>query len=243
MSLPKVLIAAPTSNNKDYCFKEYAKNITNFTYPEKDYFFVDNSKDPNYYHKIIKAGFPCIHSEPKGEPAVFIAECQNKIRQHFLKGDWDFLLMLETDVFPPANIIEWMIGFREAVFNVTYFVDYHGQTAVCCTYNCENHSREQQFSRTHIMPMLPAFHSFTGEQKQITDYKIAPDISAYSTGIGCTLIAREVMELVAFKAGIGVQIFSDSYFHKDLNEAGISNIYDTSIIVEHRRKGWQTYKF
>jgi hypothetical protein len=45
---PRILVAFPTSDKKDYCVEDFIDQIKSFTYPNYDIFVVDNSKDESH---------------------------------------------------------------------------------------------------------------------------------------------------------------------------------------------------
>jgi len=50
--IPKVLIACPTSDKKDYCLDDWYENILKTEYPNYTILMVDNSHDETYHNKI-----------------------------------------------------------------------------------------------------------------------------------------------------------------------------------------------
>lgn len=238
---PSVLIVAPTSKDKDYCFKDYASQLRGFNYPDYDILLCDNSEDKNYIKTIWKEGFNCLRVEPKGNPIEFVCESQNKLRQGFLQGGWDYMFMLETDVFVHPDTIAHMVAIAEAhkadVVSGLYNV-FHGDKRTLCLQS----TTFLHAAKSHKM-LSPdsSFAVLDGQIKDITEMRIGNDTCVYSAGTGINLIRREVMETIEFRVEPkqNKTAFSDTYFGLDLLRHGFSQIVDQSIIAEHRTKSWK----
>ena len=237
----RVLLAAPTSNHKDYCFDDWCKMVRNLSYPNLDILLVDNSADESYYNKILEAGILCFRVPPEGAPPQFIAKCQNCIRDYFLAGQYDFLFSLETDVFVPKNIIEYMIGFQLPMLNISYHVTQRDKDTMCI----QGMTKTGKSNRLKLLGYNEAFDLYDGEIKQLNSMSIGEEFQVTGTGIGCSLIRSDILEQQGFRvdAKKGLAVFSDSYFHLDLQRAGITDMLDTTIVVEHRRQDWKNLKF
>jgi len=222
-----ILVAAPTSDKKDYCLDVYARQVQSFTYIDYDTFLVDNSKDPKHIEKIWDLGIDAERVEPKGSPLEFITESQNIIREKVLSEGYEWLFMLETDVFVPLSILDYLMMYSNPVHTFSYFI---GNSALCLQ-GITTMSGNKRGMR------IPAEvgDSLFGSIKPIHEYKIGMDFDVYATGIGCTLIHRSVLKKVKFRTGNQKEVFSDSYFYLDLKRLGISPVLDTTIIPAHYR--------
>ena len=120
----RVLVSMPTADKKDYCVDEFINQIKTFTYPLYDIFVLDNSKDPKHVQKFWENGIKAVHEPVNGNFKEELARHQNIIRNYFLNGDYDYLLMLESDVFAGECIIE----------NLVSYADVYGASIVTATY-------------------------------------------------------------------------------------------------------------
>lgn len=236
----RVLLAAPTSNLKDYCSDDWIKMVRNLSYPNLDIILIDNSKDETYYHKILKAGLLCFRVPPEGSPVTFITKCQNLLRDYFLGGQYDFLFSLETDVFVPKNIIEYMIGYQAPVLNISYHVTQRNRDTMCI----QAMTATGKSNRLKLLNYNEAFDMYDGNIKELSSCGYE-DFKVMGCGIGCTMIRSDVMEEIPFRVDEqrGLAVFSDSYFHMDLQKKNITDLIDTTITVEHRRQDWNKLKF
>jgi hypothetical protein len=224
---PKVLLAAPTSRHKDYCFDAWVKNVKSLTYPV-DVLIVDNTPDKgNYaYRKIVKY-FPVMHVEPDMNEDSFnlITRCQNIIRNYFLGNGYDYLFMLESDHFPPCNVVEYLLSKNKKVVSLPYFI---GQSFMSKVLQFDNEDfGTERLSR--VMDIDKTFLNWNGKLKP-----------KYQTGLGCTLISRDVLQRIKFRIpeNNSEKCHADVFFHEDLAKLGIQNFVSEIAFSHHQNTGW-----
>ena len=106
---PKILIAAPQADVKNYCFEEWLRNIRHFSYPQSniDIFLADNSHTTDNLDYIRSMGVKGVHIAKKGRGIIEVmAECHQACLDYAKENEYDYLLHLETDIFPEHNILE-----------------------------------------------------------------------------------------------------------------------------------------
>ena len=108
--VPKVLIGIPTYDGKNYCLEAFLDNISKFTYPKSrlGIYIADNSMD-NKNAKMInkKYGIKCFWRDYTGYKVhEKLADSHNQIRRYCIDEGYDYLLHLESDIFPQPDIIE-----------------------------------------------------------------------------------------------------------------------------------------
>lgn len=225
-----ILVAAPTSDKKDYCVNEWVNQLHNLTYLDYEVFVVDNSKDENHRNFFLNKGIECEWVKPEGHPVDYITASQNVIRNKFLSNNYSYLLMIESDVFVPENIIEILLPHNRAVVTIPYFVDYKKEGVRLCNQEVE-----------------PFYHSTTRLKHAYESFiDIKGDIQrCFAVGIGATLFHRSIIEQMPFRARNkeneqieNRSVFSDTYFYKDCAEKGIPVYMETSVISEHRYQNW-----
>lgn len=236
MMFPKVLLACPTSQHKTYCQSDWVANVKNLTYPNLEILIVDNSRDSKNAIELKRLFEGCKHkwqvinSEPKETVCDTLVDCCNKIRQYVLKEKFDYWFSLESDLFPPVNIIEYLLAFQKPLVCATYFT-FGGDSTLLL-----NHEmlRIGKFPYVQIKTMLNTF---------INDVKdkgvLKPTLQA---GMGCLMVKANVLRKVMFrydanefKAG-----YHDYFFLMDLYRLGYTVYSDFSVIIEHRNnsKRW-----
>ena len=237
--MKKVLIACPISSEKDYCFEYFANQLKGFDYPNYDVLLVDNSNNHEMLNKIKKQGFSVIHQPRKKKfPTEFICDSMNAIRNYFLKLNYDYLFILESDVFVDKDTVSYLVAHDLPVHNITYFIDYEEGRRICLQ------AINKDLRRTKVLDVNSSYIPFTGEIKEFIDFEIDDNTTLIGSGYGCTMIKREVVELVKFRTDLendrrtGVPTFPDTHFHTDLYQLGISNYLNTERIANHYNSKW-----
>lgn len=226
----KILIAAPTSKHKDYCFQKWAYHIKKFTYPDLSYLLVDNTNDSGEYAKqVLSKHFPVIHIDRKPDETQYqiITRSQNIIRDYFLKKGFEFLFICESDIFPPFNVIEYLLQCNKRVCSIPYFIYSSAQTKIL-QFDYEDFGSERIGS---TMNLDKTFINWDGKMKP----KKQP-------GLGCILIHKSVIQKIKFRASDEDDFLTDVYFHYDINQLGIECYVSELYFAEHKNSSWFAYK-
>ncbi len=225
-SPPKVLVAAPVNERKKYCLAEYLQNCIELTYPNKEFYFVDNSEDVNFHvDEIIANGWDCDYISPIGKRHQdFITISQNIIRKKAIEENFDYLLFLECDIFAPSNIIEQLISYHAPVVSVQYFIG------------------EVENARLLKMEIEPkTFGRYTNrnifQDEGFLETKGNGKSRSSMNGFGCCLIHKSVLELFPFTVQPNDVSHSDSHYYFQLHEAGIKTTIHP-VIVKHKNQSW-----
>lgn len=225
MALPKVFINCPINERKSYALDDYFSNILNFTYPNKQYCFVDNSPQHYYSESLVaKYGIDIYHYQPnKLRNVDYMKDCLNILRDMFLKSECEYFFSLECDLFPPLNIIEILMCHDKPIVTAPYFIGSDFNYGLCKTEIEEVLGKK---TNRHISG-LEGYLSHTGELELVD-----------ACGIGCALIKREIIEDIGFMTSLKQNTHADTFFYFDLHDRGIEVWQDTSLIIEHRNRNW-----
>ncbi len=220
----KVLVGTPTSDSKDYCKDEFMGRAKNLSYKKYDIVIVDNSKDSNNYKLFSKDNrINAIYVKPKNKPIqTVIAESHEAIRQYFLRGKYDYLLHLESDVIPPQDVIERLMIHNLPIVSAMYFIDFGHNSSL----------------------MAQQMEDF-GERRETVNLKDGADLNmvdgklheVFGHGLGCCLIRRDVLEQISFRWEPSA-IFPDSFFAYDCDAIGFKKYIDTSTLCKHLNESW-----
>lgn len=234
---PKVLVAAPTASAKGYCFEEWIDNVMNFKYPNFDVRLFDNTVGDNgkyvdkcndYYQRNFGADeqFKQITSNTSAKQPVKkrIAISHEECRQYALDNGYDYLLHLESDVFPEPDIIEQLMEKRKKVIGALFYRDHGIYRAVML--------QKRIYKSPHNIKAI----NFEAHEDQYfvdgTVKKIA------SVGLGCVLIHKSVLETVNFRYDPKQDVFPDSLFSQDCFEKNITIWVDTAQVCRHENRSW-----
>lgn len=233
----KILLAAPNSAYKNYCFKEWAMLAKLFS--EKygcDIFVVDNTiGDLNKsLYKKHKINYSWVN--PKGKSSFeYICESQNKIRNKVLKDRYTHLFFLETDLFPPLSVLPLMECLDKQVVTMPYFL-YSGYSTILMNQEVRIFGDD---ALVRNYSLSESFSFFNGETRE-----------CFSSGFGCSLIKREVLEKITFRctpdpwsnAGFGANAHADSYFYTDLQRAKMQPYMYTGHVIRHYNSDWSKHQ-
>lgn len=234
MKYPKILIAAPTYSGKDYVLDEYVNHIRNIDYPNFQFILVDNSIGTSYLKKLRKKGINAFHTHRGYNSRSALAISYNFIRDYFLKGDFDYLLIVESDLLVPPDII-WkllnnLISEQIHICAAPYFVGGHGD-----------------------MPKVPCVIVFDKKNNGLTNYTrfVKPEEwnemitnkglhKIHGAGFGTCLMDRWLLENFKFRDVKELRKHADSYWYLDLHNAGVSVFLDTRIDpITHINQDWR----
>jgi len=232
MKQPKVLVACPTYKGKDYCVHEWIAHIKDLKYSNYDIFIVDNTNDKGKHAKWMRDTFGIEvvhHFNKKAHLAQMMSECNEIIRKKVIDEGYDYLMSIESDVFPPKNIIPklmnhnrlivsgmYQIGFREHKFPILQIV-------------------EPQGLNPDGTPHLNIRQMWWSEMLQFIDGTVKP---IHGCGIGCTLMRKELLEKFKFRYEKDIPTHADSWLYLDLQNAGVQAYVDTSILCKHLNTDW-----
>jgi hypothetical protein len=193
-----------------------------------EYLIVDNSPTYNYELKGTN------HIWLRGGVNVRqnIADSQNKIREHFLKGDYTHLAFLESDLLPPTNVFDRLALHNLDVVGHPYFLFEGSNREYMITEPLLIGSRVNAINTS----IEKGFHYASGNLRRVI-----------SVGFGCVLIKRHVIEKIKFHINESSRMIdtnkkspssSDSFFYGDCLLNGIEVYADTSKTIKHYNKDW-----
>lgn len=239
---PRVLISAPQASAKKYCFEEFIDNVMGFTYPNFDVKLFDNTDDNGMFTAymndyVIKnhgkhARFEALNSltmhNMKSDSVIEkMARSHNDCRDFTLRLKYDYLLHLETDLFPPKDIIEQLLFHVKPIVSALYYVD-------------NGIYRKPMIQRTvKLAPRNITSKNFmANEDLCFCDGSVKKVAHA---GLGCILISKFALEKVKFRHIDGLNNHPDTYFAEDCAHNRIPIFLDTSIVVRHDNSPWGVF--
>ena len=191
MGLPKILIASPTFEGKDYCLDEWMLNVANFAYPKNkiEIFLADNSSTNKYALYINrKYGIKTHWQDYTGLPLFEkMAKCHEHCRKYALDNNFDYLFHLETDVFPNYRVITDLLFARKNIVSGYYSILGGAIREVCVKTVQRGEAFDNRFANSSSVGIRP-YHYIDGTVK--------PCLTA---GIGCVLIHKKIFKKFKFR--------------------------------------------
>jgi hypothetical protein len=226
MYKPRILVAAPQSDVKNYCFVEWVMNVRRFIYPNDkiDILLCDNSKTEDNVSKIRNMGVECIYSNPQGKDLrQVLADCHNICLEYAKFHNYDYLFHLETDIFPEPNIIYELLTHKKQI--------------VCGLYSILNGAYREPCLRF----MERKNDGYMKAKGIMNDYSILdkPLMQVFLCGLGCTLIHKSIFHEIKFRAELGQEQFPDTWFALDMYLKNIPIYLSTNNICKHFNQDWE----
>lgn len=231
--IPHVLVGCPTHELKSDSLEHFLRGLNSLTYENVDVMIEDNSPTPTYAEKIRAAGkeweknhsgktFEVIHTPNPAESArERIVNGRNLIRERVLSGNYDYFLSLEQDLVPPRDVIETLLSRKKDVVSATYL----NRKTIANGYRIEIMAGKYFNAEEKAKGVFRdvGFNDILPSQLMEVDY----------TGVGCVLIARNVLEKIAFRFNADTPHCDDMLFCMDAQRAGYQLFLDSHTWCKH----------
>lgn len=225
---PKVLVGTPTSSIKDYCWDEFISRVKSLSYPNYDFVLVDNTDGRKHLKKLRQQNINVEEVKPKYKSVFsFLAESHEALRIKALKGGYQYLLHLESDVIPPQDVIERLMLHKKKVVSAMYFIEFGSDSHLMLI---DSEKNPVEVLETNVMKHPSDFMFMNGQLKKV-----------HSAALGCTLIHKQILKHIPFRHQEGINMPPDAFFANDLSQKNIGFYVDTSILCEHRNLAWTRF--
>jgi len=216
----KILIGCTTYSGKEYVLERYINRVKELTFNNYEVLFIDNSKEDDYFNKIKSLGMNVIKSPWNERSKIRLTNAQNILRDKFLEGDYTHLFILEQDLIPPRDIIETLLSHDKDVVSGWYYITEVPRPCL---------SREWELLEMKFCPKQPLMVEMAKERL----------MKCFLASFGVSLIKREVLEKIRFKAYHGFTQHADTWFFFDCEKNGFGVYVDTDLLIPH----FQDYKW
>jgi len=229
MKLPRILIFTVTYEGKEYAYKKFNEAVKKLTYTNTEHLWIDNSKTNDYSELLKSRGHKVLKTARGNNTREALARSQEVAREYALNNGFDYMLSLESDLYPPPDTIERLLGHCKEMVGVLYFIGEDYLRLPCIT--------------------LPERQKTTGlmgtrllHTKEIKYYMEQGLKQVNSCGLGCTLIKKDIFENIGFMFYSDLESHSDVFFANDVWTNGFRIFVDTNLLVEHENVSWSTVK-
>ncbi|MFA5132761.1 MAG: hypothetical protein WC444_05570 [Candidatus Paceibacterota bacterium] len=237
----KILLAFPTSKEKDYVLKEFLENLKHLDYPFH-IFAVDTTlgdHENKYTNHLRSLGVETVKFEwdPSAVHTTYmLSQARDLIRQKAVDEGYDYLMSVDSDMIIPHNTITDLIRYDKDCIGYPYNIFARkGQRSTPCV------------TRSGKMYMQDTPQTEGNKYRRGLDLLswndiryIKADIArVYGAGLGCCLIKRKVLENTRFRSHPDICIGEDVWYWNEVNEKG----YEMWIVPRkrpiHKMKTWK----
>lgn len=235
---PKVLIASPTYEGKDYAIKDYldcVERVLSNT-PGAESIVIDNSEKGGYKHSLVKRyakdyKTKFFHVARRGNSRNALSDSMNFARHYAIAGDFDYLLVIEIDLRPLPDVFWKLYEHQKPVVGALYFLGFEGDPKTPktpCLFIFDKKT-EVDLGGTRIITPKEAHEWVRTGLRQV-----------HGMGLGCTLLSRSIVDRFPFWTSerFGNK-HHDVYFYMDLWNHNVPVFCDTNIIVDHNNSRWE----
>ncbi len=242
---PKVLVASPIFDSMKYCLKEFLNSMKSLDYNNYNFLLVDNSKKDDFFNELTEEkDVILIRDNSKEETNLKrVVHSRNKILQYAIDNYYDYILMMDSDVIPPKNIISELLKCDKHIVSGIYFNYFYPSGKERWLPVAWTSITEEEFNEIKSKVALsPLIKSNLDIRRHLTQEEIESGnlIKVLIPSPGCMLIKKEVFE----KARYGLvdvpentHTSDDIYFIKKASEMGFESYCFTKIKCEHLVKG------
>ena len=233
MYYPKVLVFSPTYEGKEYCRERFVENVKKFSYPNYEFLMIDNSKTDEYYKKLQADGVPIVRV-PRGDSSrIALANAQNYARRYALDNDFDYVLSLESDLFPTSDVIQRLMAHSKPVVGALYYIG--GTEEGMATHPCVFITTPKTNSTNGTRLITPEEHQELVDEGGI--HRI------HGMGVGCALMMIYVLKDYIFWTDNRFDNkHSDVYFYMDLWNNKVPVYVDYDLETKHEPSSWKEVK-
>jgi GT2 family glycosyltransferase len=242
----KVLVAAPTYNGMKYCQDVFLDRLKELDSLDYDILIVDNSRDNVCFEELKKVeGITILKDETDAEKNIWrLISSRNKIIKYALDNDYSHILMMDSDVIPPKNIISELLGCNKEIVSGLYFNYFGVGVDVKFLPGAWKFFTEKEFEQIKVKYPLPSLvKSRFDLRRHLTkeEWGSGELLDVAIPSAGCMLMERKVFGKIRYgKLNIpqlNVITGDDIYFITKAREAGFTAYCYTKIKCEHLVKG------
>lgn len=257
---PKVLIGTPIYSKKLYCLDKHLRHVSNINYDNCEQVFFENSKSDKHYYNLKSKGLKVVNVPRGNNSRDAIRNSMNAMRQYVEEHGYDYVLVLESDLFPDKELINRLMSHDKEVVGSYYLIgldkDEEKYRKAMKEFQ-KNYITEREFRKKVGGLFIKVPCLFVEETKQDTGFKGTRTIGrqegfemfntglrkVHGCGLGATLISRRIFLRFPFyyDSRMGKK-HPDVYFYSDLSDNNIPVYVDTSINIPHEPSDWNKIK-
>jgi hypothetical protein len=238
----KILVGVPVYSGVKYCFDNFLKHIRRISDFNIDILIVDNSKEESFFNEISHINDIIVVRDNNLETKNIhrLISSRNKILDYASKNKYDYLLMMDSDVMVPENILLKLLKAKKDVISGLYFNLFNSGEKQKLLPVCYRELEENIFQEMKTRGMVPDFiENRAGMRRNLTPKEIEDGevLDVLIPSAGCLLLSRKAFESGA-RYGLledtqGLHTTDDIRFFKELKSKGFELYCDTSVYCKH----------
>jgi len=245
----KILIGVPVYSGVKYCFDNFLKHIQNIKGFDFDVLIVDNSRDDDFFNEIQKRDNLIVIKDNTDEEKnmLRLISSRNKILDYASKNKYDYLLMMDSDVMVPENILLKLFDAKKDVISGLYFNLFNSGGKQKLLPVCYKEIEENIFKEMQLRGMIPEFVKDKSDiRRNLTPEEIEKGevIEVLIPSAGCLLLSSKAFTSGAkyglLKETNGLRTTDDIGFFKELKNKEFQLYCDPSVYCKH--EAFQKYK-
>lgn len=229
---PKVLLCCPQHESKMYCWGAWHERLMSLTYPNFNIFIADNSptmENVNYMNTFERVKAVYTPDRKKGILSR-INDSHKQCADFALANGYTWIFHLESDVFPPLDVIERLMSRKKLICSGTYDI-FFGERRKAMIQTKEGLPRT--IHGFNVVDFLehnePSFYN--GKLQEV-----------FHAGLGCILIHTSTFKSIKFRVQKGVDFHTDTLFANDCYQFDKDIFVDTTVQCEHFNQTWLAKK-
>lgn len=229
---PRVLICAPQHSSKMYCWDAWYERVDSLTYPNFDIFLADNSQtkaNVDYLNTFERVTAVYTPDRKKGIHDR-MNESHKQCVEYAKKHKYTWIFHLETDVFPPLDVIERLMSRNRPIIAGTYDIDF-GKRRKAMVQNKEAVPR--------TITKFTSIDYYEHEDPLFFDGKVK---EVFHAGLGCILIHCDIFKFIKFRVIKDIDLHTDTIFASDCYQRHKDIFVDTTVQCEHYNQEWLSKK-
>lgn len=234
----KVLLAAPTFDGMRYCQEEFYSAVKELE-GDYDILIVDNSRGSSYTEEIkdlLGEKGVVIHDPTAEEKSIFrLISSRNLVLNYALENGYSHVLMLDSDVIPPRDIISKLLSCDKSIVSGLYYNYFMVNRIKKWLPVSWKLLTEEEFFELKKVPSY-ANISRGDVRRHITDEEVSSGVlqEVVMPSAGCMLISREVFSKIRYGRFSDVGGADDDRFFIDMAiKSGFFPFCLPSVICQH----------
>ena len=235
-TFPKVLVCCPTAKAKQYCFEEWLDSVMSLSYPNFKVVVFDNSNDKGVFASSMNFIFKSKYGQFNPKFKALFCETNSRsvvermtqatelMRQYAVKHEYEYILSLESDVFPPSDVIEELMFHKVDVVGALYDRDEGSYRKFCV----------QKITKEAPDSLLSLNLTSAEEELNLIKKEL---VKVSSVGLGCVLINMNILKNIPFRF-MSSEVHPDQYFSETMAMSNVKIHLDTSVVCRHENKEW-----